>query len=507
MVFNFFQYWIYDVIFLVLFCLWLVLFLHKRRKNLKKEGWMYLYRTKVGIKVIDYIGTKYKKTLSVMSFLAVVSGYILMVIMVFMLWLLVKTYTLNPDLVRTIKVAPLMPLIPYVDTLFQVDFLPPFYFTYWIIAIAVIAIFHEFAHGVIARRYGVKIKATGFGFLGPFLAAFVDPDEKQMVKKTKYQQLSILAAGTFTNLVLAILFFILLSIFFIVSYAPAGAIIGGFIAGPVKISSISSVGGIAMNNVTKESLALALDNPSLNSGMLMDLAGTMENATKIIADNQTFYMNRGRIKLQLNITNEQIILFPDLPAIRYGMRTREVITEINNNKINEVYDLGTVLNGSKIGDSIKIKTKYKNEVKEYNIILEEHPFMAGRAVVGVAFSDVSDTRLASRISNFFNVFKKPSTSYEPRFNNNLIIFIYNLIWWLALINLSVALMNMLPVGIFDGGRFFLITVWAITGSEKIAVKAFKAATYLILFAFFLLMVGWAHAMYWERLLAWISGLF
>ena len=30
----------------------------------------------------------------------------------------------------------------------------------------------------------VEIKTTGFGFLGPFLAAFVEPDEKQMQKKT-----------------------------------------------------------------------------------------------------------------------------------------------------------------------------------------------------------------------------------------------------------------------------------------------------------------------------------
>ena len=127
--FNFFQYWIYDVIFLIAFCLFVVIFLYKRRKNLTRDGIMYLYRTKVGIKLIDYIGTKYKKTLTVFSYLSVICGYILMIVMVFMLWLLVKTYLFNPNLVRTIKVAPLMPLVPYVNTIFQVSFLPPFYFT------------------------------------------------------------------------------------------------------------------------------------------------------------------------------------------------------------------------------------------------------------------------------------------------------------------------------------------------------------------------------------------
>lgn len=493
MAFNFFQYWIYDVIFLFLFCLFLVIFLVKRRKNLKREGLMYLYRTKVGIRFIDYVGKKYKKSLVLFSYLSVISGYILMVLMVIFLGLLVKTYILNPSLVRTIKVAPLMPLIPYVDTIFKVDFLPPFYFTYWIIAIAVIAIFHEFAHGIVARRYGVKIKATGFGFLGPFLAAFVDPDEKQMNKKTKFEQLSILASGTFTNLVLAIIFFILLSLFFIISYMPSGAIIGGYIAEPVKISSISYIGGYNLTNTTKVDLINVLDK-ELTNDITFDITGVMQNATKIIADNRTYYMNVNLLKNQLNMTNEQVILFPNLSAIMSGMRVNEVITQVDDKKIGDINDLAVALNNSYENQNIKIKTKYKNETYEYNITLTHDPYI-GKPVVGVGFTGSSDNRLASRISNFFNIFKKPSTYYEPRFNNNLVIFIYNLIWWLALINLSVALMNMLPVGIFDGGRFFMITIWGITGNKKLSENAFKIVTYLILASFIVLMVGWAFAMY------------
>jgi len=75
----------YDIGFLVLFSLFVGIFLWKRRKNLKREGIMYLYRTRVGVKIINYIGTKYKKTLRVMSFLAVISGYALMLSMVYFL--------------------------------------------------------------------------------------------------------------------------------------------------------------------------------------------------------------------------------------------------------------------------------------------------------------------------------------------------------------------------------------------------------------------------------------
>ena len=151
-------FYVYDLTFLVLFSLGVLIFLWKRKKNLKREGIMYLYRTQVGVKFIDYIGEKYKKTLTVFSYLAVICGYALMGLMVYFLYTLLKLYLFNPDIVRAIKIPPLMPLIPYLPSIFKVSFLPPFYFTYWILAIAVIAIFHEFAHGIMAKLYGVELR-------------------------------------------------------------------------------------------------------------------------------------------------------------------------------------------------------------------------------------------------------------------------------------------------------------------------------------------------------------
>ena len=83
-------FYIYDLTFLVLFSLGVGLFLWKRKKNLEREGIMYLYRTKLGIKFINYVGGKYKKTLSVFSFLAVITGYGLMILMVYFLYSLLK---------------------------------------------------------------------------------------------------------------------------------------------------------------------------------------------------------------------------------------------------------------------------------------------------------------------------------------------------------------------------------------------------------------------------------
>ena len=49
---------VYYLIFLVVFTLAVFLFLRTRRKNLKREGLMYLYRTNVGLKLIDWFGEK-----------------------------------------------------------------------------------------------------------------------------------------------------------------------------------------------------------------------------------------------------------------------------------------------------------------------------------------------------------------------------------------------------------------------------------------------------------------
>ena len=69
-------------------------------------------------------------------------------------------------------------------------------------------------------------------------------------------------------------------------------------------------------------------------------------------------------------------------------------------------------------------------------------------------------------------------------------FVYNLLWWLILISISVALVNMLPMGIFDGGRFFYLTILGITGSKTKAMKTFKVVTWFLLLLLIVIMAAW-----------------
>ena len=486
----------YDIIFLLIFGIFLIIFLYKRRKNLKREGLLYLYRTQIGIKFINYVGKKYKKTLKILSYLVVITGYILMAAMLYFLGYIVYIFYTKPEIVKAIKVPPLMPLIPYLPSIFKIEFLPPFYFTYWIIAIAIIAVSHEFSHGIFARFNNVGVKSTGFGFLGPFLAAFVEPDEKQMAKKGKFSQLSILSAGSFSNILMTIIFFIILISFFSLTYAPAGAIFNTYATAEVNTSEITSINGLKVNNIQNsqsDEILNLINNSEIENTLVIDFDDESFNLTEIKTKDKIYFTDIEILKSQLEKLGESnmIIVYSDAPAIRAELKG--TIIEINDVKIKNQEDLSEEMAKYKPQESIILKTKYNDEILSYNLQLGESPENKGRGYLGIGVYETRTGGISGFINKIFNLFKKSSTLYEPKFDSNLIIFIYNLIWWIVLINFSVGLINMLPVGLFDGGRFFFLTIFAITKKEKIAKSLFKIMTYLILFIFLLLMIFWFWA--------------
>ncbi len=93
----------------------------------------------------------------------------------------------------------------------------PFFVPFWpgIIAIAVLAVVHEFGHGIVAAMEGIKLKATGFGFLAILPLAFVELDEKQMEKMEPLARLRVFAAGPFANIALWLLLSVILSFTFV----------------------------------------------------------------------------------------------------------------------------------------------------------------------------------------------------------------------------------------------------------------------------------------------------
>ncbi len=464
----------YDIIFLVVFAIFVSIFLYKGRQNLRKEGLLLLYRTKWGMKLIDYIGKKYSKTLYFLSYISISIGYLLMIAVLYVFGKIFWIYiTRASQVIEVIKVPPIMPLLPYFDKFVPALNFPPFYFIYFIVIIAIIAITHEFAHGIFMKKYGIKIKSTGFGFfpffLPVFLAAFVEQDEKSMQKSTKFSQMAVLSAGTFVNLLSAILFFIIALILFSTAFSASGVVFDDYAFSAIEISSITMINNISVQNSNLQQISDLLN----------------ENNNKIIANNQTYLGIRG-----IGAQGEILYLYNDYPAIKNNLGN--IITKINGKPINSFEQLSNNLDNYSSGEKIKITTRENNQEIIKEVILEENPENSEKAWLGILFAGspaiIEDHRT---IVSFMgkNLIGEENIYYQS--SSSFIKFVYDLLEWLILLCLTVALINMLPVGIFDGGRFFYLTILGITKNENKAKKSFAFVTYLFLFTLFLMMAVWA----------------
>ena len=465
-----------DLVCLALFLIFFSIFLYTRKHNLKKEGLFFLYRTKWGIKAIDYLGDKYKRTLSFLSYVSIACGYLLMVGVLYLIYTIVKIYLFSPAIVKAIKVPPIIPLVHYLPQVFKLQFLPPFYFTYWIVILAVIAISHEMAHGIFMRRYKIKIKSTGFAFFPWFFpvfpAAFVEQNEKSMNKAKKFHQLSVLSAGTFANVITAILFLVILFGFFSLAFSSSGVIFDSYATSAIAISGISMINGVPLNNASY--------------GQIINLASD-SGFNNITFQNQNYLATKNLLEDQPDAeATGGLIVYDDAPAIRNNISS--IITEINGIPITSLEKLQTELYKYNPGDTITLTTKTDTGFIEQQITLEENPRSPGTPWLGIGFYSNAPTNFLGRIINKL-AFKDPHTYYAPKFNG-VSIFVYNLLWWIVIISISVALINMLPMGVFDGGKFFYLTILGLTKNEKFARRVFAFMTWFFLFLLVVLMVYW-----------------
>jgi membrane-associated protease RseP (regulator of RpoE activity) len=466
---------IYDIVLLVIFVVFTSIFLYKRRKNLKREGLLFLYKTVWGIKIINRIGNKYKKTLNILGYISIGLGFLLMITMLYVFGKMVWLYVFNGDIIKLIKIPPITPLIPYLPQLFKLNFLPPFYFIYWILIIAIVAISHEFSHGLFAVNKKIKIKSTGFGFfpffLPIFLAAFLELDEKKIEKKKISSQMAVLSAGTFANILVAILFLGILFIFFSLSFTPSGVVFDTYTYSAVSIATISSVNNINITNATYDNILTLAKNTALN---------------KVKSNNTAYWITESFLEQQKG-SSGYLLLYDDAPAIKANLSN--TIIKINGIEIESKEQLGKELLKHSPGSKIIVTTLFDDSFRDYEITLGKNPENSSLPYLGIGFFNQKSSGILGNMMNVFSFFKDSSIYYKPNFA--AAEFIYDFLWWLILISFSVALVNMLPVGIFDGGRFFFLMMLALTKSKDKARKIFSAVTYLFLFLLVVIMIFWA----------------
>lgn len=462
---------IIDLSLLVLFIIFISVFLYKRRKRVEKQGIMFIYRTQLGLKIMRDLGRKHKKLLKITAVVSIIVGYLLMISFTLLFSGGLMLNIAKSTGISTIdKAPPVALLIPYFTRIFGLqEFFPvELYWIYFIVIIAVVAIVHEGAHGVFMNFYNMNIKSSGFLFLGPILGFFVEEDEKEMKSKKIKEQLAILSAGVFANLITALICFGLLFLVFNYAYTPYG---------------------VEFNNYVYSDVPLGLISGAIVTDEVIQINGDIE-ATKIIVEDKSYFVESEFLEIDLSEYNPEIVvsLFQDQPAIRNNLQG--TIIEINNERVTTVEELGEELDKYAPGEQIEIVTDLNGEILEYEIELGES-YLEGyedQGVVGI-YPGPKDT------FNFFrNIepFKEYGVAYQAISNQEVTDFFYYLLIWIVLINIFVALFNMLPVGFLDGGRFFYLTIFKITKDEKFSAKALKYVSIFLLILFIGAILKWVY---------------
>ncbi len=198
----------------IVFLVALTIFVFLKRKALDTKQiipyflYFSMYKTTWGLKLMDSIAKKYRKFMLYVGYFGVIVGFLGMIMISYGLISNIYILFTKPEAQPGVGLV-----LPFKAK--GIFFVP---FFYWIIAIFVIAVVHEFAHGMLARTHNLKVKSSGFAFLGLIIpiipAAFVEPDEKELRKRAHKEQLSVFAAGPFSNVVFAFLFLAIASFIF-----------------------------------------------------------------------------------------------------------------------------------------------------------------------------------------------------------------------------------------------------------------------------------------------------
>jgi membrane-associated protease RseP (regulator of RpoE activity) len=202
------------------------------------------------------------------------SGYLFIALFAnteLILWSVIKFLT-NPSLGTSgsglsSQIPGVAPIIPGID-------IPLFA---GIISLAILLIVHEFSHGVLARKYKVKLKSTGvlvFGFIP--VGGYVEPDEKMVSKLNNVKQTGIFAAGISANFIAMFVFLVLmlLTVTFLVP-----------IAYQYKVIITEVLPNYPANGILKSGMqVLKWDNTSISNLTALESVGST------IKPNQTFYV-------------------------------------------------------------------------------------------------------------------------------------------------------------------------------------------------------------------------
>ena len=396
-----------------------------------------------------------------------------------------------------IRVAPTTSVGAYLVLPGINPFIPVFYGGFALIFAVVV---HEIMHGVISRKHGIKVRSVGALFFVIPIGAFVEPDQDEIAAADPVIRRRIFAAGPATNLILALIFFIILVGVMMPSVQP--------IHDGVYVMNVSSPADLA--GIAPGSEIISMGNYSGSS-----LYG-IETSSTILPGSVTHYqsfgsggVHKGTVVAGVSISG----LVQGFPAEKSGLATGELFYSINNHVIRNITALTETLDSIHPGTSINVtainatyssgawKTSYHNytmvTVSKYSYYasyypIDNSPLFANESFVGVTTNYAGieyipipaltqlifgDSALHGFPSGIFTTLALPFLGltpvpsgvyylYHTPIQTGVFWILTNTVFWLFWLDLLLGITNALPIFILDGGQFFKDTLLIASRRER-----------------------------------------
>lgn len=188
----------------ILIFFWVIVFLigqffHVERWGIQISPLILMIKTKRANRLIGRIARKYPRAWVAIWSLGVSVSFI---VIGFALYFL--TNNLVNLIFRSPSASPLVPILPGIT-------ITGLTLVYFIFPLFLVVIFHEFSHGVAAQVNNIPVKSSGLFFALIIPGAFVEPDAKKLDESSTRSKLMVYAAGSFSNLGLAVVGLLLIN--------------------------------------------------------------------------------------------------------------------------------------------------------------------------------------------------------------------------------------------------------------------------------------------------------
>jgi regulator of sigma E protease len=383
---------------------------------------------------------------------------------------------------------------------------------YFLIVIGILVFVHEFGHFIMAKRAGVRVEKFSLG-MGPKLFGFKkgdteyiisalplggyvkmageNPDEEptgaadEFQSKTVWQRMKIAATGPLTNILLA--FLIMPIVFMIGTYSEGPAKVGyvepgspaeraGFQMGDV----IERINGRHISDWTK-ALSLIAVNPDTDVTVQVDRQGKQETLT--LRPVTATQLKIGISGLMPDMPAEIGKLKPGYPAEKAGLAVNDKILTVDGKTIyhwNQFSELVRDSKGKKL--TIIIERGGKRIAKEITPILDSGRYLIGvEPVFRLVFKKYGflesvqlgfDKTLESIDLTFLTLKKLVTFGLSIKTLGGPVMIaqmsgqaaaagLSSFISLLAIISISLGILNLLPIPILDGGLILFLVIEAI----------------------------------------------